>query len=108
MDNLEPMDDFERELRTAMSRQTAPAGLKRAVMERRRHERAEQHRRMVWFERLAASVVLAGVVSGAIFWRNSEEKRRGDEAKRQVFAALRITNHALQEMKVQLQERDSK
>lgn len=107
-DDLGLMDDFERELRAAMSRQAAPPGLKQAVMARRRQARAEQHRRMVWFERLAASLVLAGVVGGAVFWRNAEEKRKGEEAKRQVFSALRITNRALQEMKVQLQEHDSR
>jgi hypothetical protein len=103
-DDLASMDDFERELRAAMRRQSAPAGLKRAVMARRQRERAEQRRRMVWFERLAASLVLAGVVSGAMMWRHAQEQRKGEEARQQVFTALRITNHALQEMKVQLEE----
>ena len=61
---------------------------------------------MVWFERLAASIVLAGVVSGGVLWRNAQERRRGEDAKRQVFTALRITNHALGEMNAELQARD--
>jgi hypothetical protein len=107
-DNFAPMDDLELELRAAMHRTAAPPGLKRAVFERHRQARAEQHRRMVWFERMAASLVLAGVVGGAIFWRNAEEKRQGEEAKQRVFTALRITNRALEEMRVQLQEHDSR
>jgi hypothetical protein len=104
MENLEPMDEFELELKGAMRRKSAPPNLKRAVMERRREARAAQHRRMAWFERMAASLVLAGVVGGAMFWRNAEEKSKGEEAKRQVFTALRITNRALDEMRIQLQE----
>ncbi len=100
------MDELERELRLAVQRQPAPPSLKRRVMERRRQQRARQHRRMVWFERLAASVVLAGVAGGAAFWRHEVEQRRGEEAKQQVFTALRITNHALQVMNAQLEERN--
>ena len=107
IDNFAAMDDFERELSAAMRRKPAPASLKRLVMERRRRERAEQHHRMVWFERLAASLVLAGVVGGALVWHSTEEKRRGEEARQQVFTALRITNRALQQMKVQLEEHNS-
>jgi len=48
------------------------------------------------------------VASGALVWRNAQEHRRGEEAKRQVFTALRITHRALEEMKVQLEERQSR
>jgi hypothetical protein len=91
-----------------MHRQPAPPSLKRSLMERRRQTRAEQRGRMLWFERLAASLVLAGVASGALVWRSAQEHRRGEEAKQQVFAALRITHRALEEMRVQLQERESR
>ena len=114
------MDELEQELRLALQRQPAPPSLKRRVMERRGpqrqvfvagvkrrpEQRAWQHRRMVWFERLAASLVLAGVVGGAAFWRHEVELRRGEEAKQQVFTALRITNHALKVMNAQLEERN--
>ena len=107
-DKLDPIDDFELELRVAMRRQQAPPSLKRGVLERRRYELARRHGRMVWFERLAASLVLAGVASGALVWRSAQERRRGEEAKQQVFAALRITHRALEEMKVQLEEQESR
>jgi hypothetical protein len=107
-DNFAPMDDFERELSAAMRRKPAPLGLKRAVLERRRREHGERSRRMVWIERIAASLVLAAVAGGGLVWRNAEERRRGEEAKRQVFTALRITNHALEMMNAQLQARESR
>jgi hypothetical protein len=105
---FEPMDDFERELQAALGRRPAPTDLKRKVMQGVSQRTGQRHRRMVWFERLAASLVLAGVVSGAFVWRNAQERRRGEEAKQQVFTALRIANHALEQMNVQLQERDAK
>ena len=108
MDNLAPLDDFERDLRAAMRRQPAPPGLKRVVMEKRWQARAAQRRRMVWLERLAASLVFAGVASGAVLWRNIDERRRGEQAKQKVFTALRITNRALEQMRLQLEERDSR
>jgi hypothetical protein len=106
--DLEPMDDFERELQAAFARRPAPLDLKRKVMQRAWERAGQSHRRMVWFERIAASLVLAVVVTGALVWRNVQEKRKGEEAKQQVFTALRIANHALEQMNVQLQERDSK
>jgi hypothetical protein len=102
------MDDFERELSQSMRRKPAPLGLKRAVMERRRLQRGEHSRRMVWLERIAATLVLAAVAGGGLVWRNAEEHRRGEEAKRQVFTALRITDHALEVVNAQLQARDSR
>ena len=99
------MDELERELRSGLQRRPAPPSLKRKILERRRQQRARQHRRMVWFERLAASVVLAGVAGGAAFWRHEVDERKGEEAKQQVFTALRVTNHALQVMNEQLEKR---
>jgi hypothetical protein len=62
---------------------------------------------MVWFERVAASLVVVAVMGGAVVGRKAIERRRGEEAKKQVFTALRIVNRALDEMNVQLQERES-
>jgi hypothetical protein len=97
------MDDFERELRGAMQRRPAPPGLKRKVMARRA-EAQRQRERVVWLERLAASFILAAVAGGAAFWHHEVEQRRGEEARRQVFTALRIANRALEQMNAQLQE----
>lgn len=109
------IDEFEGELRESLERQPAPASLKRKVMERRRQNRAQldlsrtsarQQGRMVWFERIAASLVLAGVAGSAAIGHYAAERRKGEVAKQQVFTALRITNHAFQVMNAQLQQED--
>ena len=108
------IDEFERELGRSLKRQPAPASLKRKVMEGRQNRgqlhlsraAARQRSRMIWFERIAASLVLAAVAGGAVVGHYAIERRRGEEAKRQVFTALRITNHAFEVMNAQLQERD--
>jgi hypothetical protein len=103
----EPTDDFERELRQAFERRPAPPSLKRKIMERRRRQNTERlHRRLVFWQRLAASVLLAGAVGGVFAWRDIEERRKGEAAREQVFTALRIANHALSEMNAQLTARD--
>jgi hypothetical protein len=103
----EPIDDFERELQQAFERRPAPPSLKRKIMERRRFQRADRlHHRAVFWQRLAASVLLAGALGGAITWRNAEQRRKGEAAREQVFTALRIANHALNEMNAQLAARN--
>lgn len=99
----EPVDGFERELRQAFERRPAPPSLKRKLMERRRRQNTERlHRRVVFWQRLAASVLLAGALAGAFAWRNAVEQRKGEAAREQVFTALRIAGHALNEMNAQL------
>lgn len=98
------MDDFERELREAFERQPAPPALKRRVMEQRQWRRP-QSRAFGW-QRLAASLVLAAVLGGALAWHRAEERRKGEEASQQVLTALRITNHALNEMNARLVSHD--
>jgi hypothetical protein len=103
----DPLDDLERELRQAFERRPAPPSLKRKIMERRRRQNTERLRhRMVLWQRLAASVVLAGVVGGAFAWHNVEERRKGEAAREQVLTALRIANHALYRMNAQLSAQD--
>lgn len=110
--NLSEQDgDFERELRQALGRRPAPPSLKRRILQRREARRTERlHFRTVWWQRLAASVLLAGVIAGGYGWRQVEEQRKGEEVKRQVMTALRITNHALNDMNRRLAEhnRDEK
>ena len=102
---MEPINDFERELQQAMERRPAPPSLKRKILDRKRRQNAERLRgRIVFWQRLAASVVLAGVLGGVFAWRSAEERRKGEEAKQQVFTAIRIANHALSEMNAQLKE----
>jgi len=108
-------DDFERELRESLKRQPAPESLKHKVMDRRAQNRgqiqsirsaARQRNRMIWLERIAASLVLAGVAGSAAIGHYAVERRKGEEAKQQVFTALRLTNHAFQVMNEQLQQQD--
>ena len=105
---FEPMDDFDQELRRSrqgMLRRPAPPSLKRKILERRKRQNTQRvHARLVMWQRLAASVVLAAMAGGAYVWHNAEERRKGEEAKRQVLTALRITSHALKQMNEQLAE----
>lgn len=99
----EPLDEFEQKLRQALERRPAPPGLKRKVMAERGRLRTQRlHSRTVIWQRLAASVALAAVVCGGVAWRQREQERKGEEARRQVMIALRITGHALNQMKTQL------
>jgi type VI protein secretion system component VasK len=105
--DFEPMDDFERELKQALERRPAPPGLKRKLMEQRSRQRTERLRiRTVMWQRLAACLVLVSLLVGGLTWRNREERRKGEAARQQVLTALRITSHALNEMKAQLAEHD--
>ena len=103
------MDDFEKELEQALQRRPAPPSLKRKVMARRgalSMERRHSHW-LIW-QRVAAVLVLAAMLGGAMEWnlRKQEERRRGEEARRQVMIALRITGHALNEVNEHLAARN--
>jgi len=102
---FESMDDFDQELRQGMLRRPAPPSLKRKILESRKRQNTQRvHARLVMWQRLAASVVLAAMAGGAYVWHNAEERRKGEEAKQQVLTALRITSHALKQMNEQLAE----
>jgi hypothetical protein len=106
-DQPEQIDEFERELRQAMERRPAPPSLKRRIMQKRgmqRTERVQSH--TMWWQRLAASLLLAGVIFGGYSWRQAEDRRKGEEAKQQVLTALRITNRALNDMNRRLEARN--
>jgi len=59
---------------------------------------------LVWLERIAASLVLASVAGSVVVEHYAVERRKGEEAKQQVFTALRITNRALDVMNEQLRK----
>ena len=101
--------DFERELAAALARRPAPPDLKRKIVGRLWQQAGGSRRHIMWLERIAASLIVAAVAGGAAFWHHQDEQRRGEEAKRQVFTALRIANHAFEQMNAQLAEhhRDS-
>lgn len=102
---FEPMDDFEKELQQSMLRMPAPPSLKQKILSRRNRQNTQRvHARLVMWQRLAASIVLAAVAGGGYAWHNAEERRKGEEAKQQVMTALRITGRALKQMNQQLAE----
>jgi hypothetical protein len=95
------MDDFEKELEQALQRRPAPPSLKRKVMERRGLQTMERrHSHWLIWQRVAAGLLLAATLGGAMEWklRRAEEQRQGEEARKQVMIALRITGHALNEV----------
>ncbi len=102
----EPINQFERELRQAFERKPAPPSLKGRILAARAQRRNERiHHRMVVWQRLAAAVVLVAVLAGGLAWRQVQRRRKGEEARRQVFIALRITQRALNQVSAQLDAR---
>jgi transcriptional/translational regulatory protein YebC/TACO1 len=105
---IEPLDEFERELQQGMLRLPAPPGLKRKIMARKQARDAERtHSRVVFWQRLAASIVVCASVGGTLTWHNIQERRKGEAARQQVMVALRIAGHALDQMNAQLEEHDN-
>ena len=103
----EQIDAFERELRQAMERRPAPPSLKRRILQQRSTRRtARVQGYTAWWQRIAASLLLAGVIAGGYGWRQVEDRRKGEQAARQVLTALRITNHALNDMNRRLVARN--
>ncbi len=106
-ENPNSMDDFEKELSEAFARRPAPPSLARKIMARRSRQNTERiHHRTALLQRLAACLVLGVALAGGVRWRNLEEQRKGEEARQQVLTALRITNHALDQVKNQLAAHD--
>jgi len=107
---LEPIDgnaEFEHELRQSLARRPAPPSLKRRVLDARSRRRtARLHSRAVLLQRLAASLVVAATLGGGFTWHHVQQERKSEEARRQVFTALRITNRALNEVNAQLAAHD--
>ena len=101
----EEMDDFEKELKQALQRRPAPPSLKRRVMERRVQRRQPQS--MIWM-RLAATLLIVALLGSGLRWgfEQREERRKGEEAKRQVMIALRITGRALNQVNTRLAAHD--
>jgi hypothetical protein len=98
----EPLDDFERELKLALERRPAPPSLKRRVIERR-EQRGHPRTTVIWM-RLAAALLIGALLGGGLRWglQRQQERRQGEEARRQVMIALRITGHALNQVNSRL------
>ena len=69
---------------------------------------SRRHRNQVMWMRLAATLVIAALLGGLARWKveREEDRRRGEEARRQVMTALRIAEHALNQMNERLAARD--
>lgn len=103
----EPLDDFEQELQRALERRPAPPTLKRRVMDERAR-RMRQGMRVLppmhsWM-RIAASLLVIAILAGTAEWgiQRQQERRRGEEARRQVMIALRITGRELNQVRTRL------
>ena len=103
---FEPLDDFEEKLKRSFERWPAPPSLKHRLMQNRRRRKE----RPLWFALprevlVAVSLcIFAGVFAalyGGLASYHAEQRRKGEEARRQVLLALRITNHALDHMNKQ-------
>jgi hypothetical protein len=104
------MDEFEKELQQALQRRPAPPNLKRRIMERRGLLTMERrHSHWVVWQRVAAGLLVSAMLGGAMQWKmhREKERREGEEARRQVMIALRITGRALNEMNAQLNRNHS-
>lgn len=102
---FEPINDFEQELQQAMERRPAPPSLKGKILARRSRQNMQRvQARMVLWQRIAATLVLAAMAGGAYMWHSADQHRKGEEARQQVLTALRITGRALQQMNQQLTE----
>ncbi len=108
-DELDGMNEFERQVAEALARRPAPPALKRRILtERARRVEIERHSRPRIWLRLAASILLVGILAGAGLWqhRREEERHRGEEVRRQVMIALGITARALDHVETRLAAHD--
>jgi anti-sigma-K factor RskA len=99
---VEPIDDFERELREQLTAREAPEGFADRVMARvaerdKARERRRWFRQPVW--RWAAATALAAIVAVGVGVQHEREQRReGEAARAQVMLALRITGTTLRDV----------
>lgn len=113
----EPMtDDFaalEHELRNALRPVDPPAGFADRVIARARAEAPAQPPRAriltfpsigrrVWVPSAVAAMLLVGV-AGEQAHQRLEQRRKAEEAQKQFETALRVTDHALEHAREQLQ-----
>ncbi len=96
-------------LQRALDRRPAPPHLKQKIMAARARNIAYMRRQkqMLWM-RIAASLLIALALlgGGGIGYRRTVERRKGEEARRQVMIALRITGHALNHVQEKLAAHD--
>jgi hypothetical protein len=109
--DFERMDEFEQELHQALERRPAPPLLKQRILAERNRRMREQRGwmpHMTLWMRVAASLLIVALLGGGAEWgiRRSEERQRGEEARRQVMIALRITGRELNQVRTRLATHD--
>jgi hypothetical protein len=95
--------ELEQELQAVFARQDAPAGLKQRILQARESNARKllsiEHPRkgVQWhlMARLAATVLIAAGVGGALVAHHMDEERKAENARKQLYLALQITNHAM-------------
>lgn len=96
---VEPIDDFERELREELAARPAPEGFAARVMARA----AEREHRRGWFRQPAlqwatAFALAAAMTAGAGVEHAREQRAKGEKARAEVMLALRITGQTLRDV----------
>lgn len=99
---VEPIDDFERDLREQLTARDAPEGFADRLMARVALEHGARGR-MRWLTlpvwRWAAATALVAVVAAGVGVQHEREQRRqGEAARAQVMLALRITGTTLRDV----------
>lgn len=94
---VEPLDDFERELREQLRIREAPEGFADRVMGRIPPQRPTR-----WFWQPAwrwavAAAIVAAMLAGGLE-REHERRREGERVREQVLLALRITGSTLRDV----------
>jgi len=103
------MNRLEEELKAALQREAPSEGFAGRVLARvaERDRQRQQSRR--WFAlpvlRWAVAAVIIVVAGGGFeYHKQVQERREGEQAKRQVMLALRITSAKLQEVQWKVQQ----
>jgi anti-sigma-K factor RskA len=99
---VEPIDDFERELREQLTARAAPEGFADRVMARMQERGAAPERRW-WFRQpvwrwVAATALTAAVAAGGGTLYERQRQEQGEQARAQVLLALRITGTTLRDV----------
>lgn len=105
--------EFEQELRGVFARVVAPQGLKERILAARDGSAQKvlsievKPRKVQWhlMARIAATVLMAVGVSGALVVHHYDEQRKAEKAREQLYLALQITHHAFQHVQDRLAEK---
>ena len=95
------MQEFEEQLREALARQDPPAGFSERVIAAATAE-SESDPGAGWPAWVAAAGIVIMLAAGLIGDRGRQERAQGEQAKREVLLALRLSGAALGEVEERL------